>query len=153
MKKSTLIVIGLVMFLCAPLAIAGTGAAHRNAPDTVDLGLIAMSRHDFEQMKALVAGEAPSDSRPAPRSVSMETVGQVEMTADEAATLRQMVAGNYTGPENAVSSRAVANIQLGLISMPRADYDTLQDMVRGYRMNWGQVVAGTSSVEAPSAGQ
>ena len=153
MKKRTLIAFGLVMFLCAPMPMAMAGTAHRTASDTVDLGLIALPRHDFEQMKAMLAGTAVVDSEPAARSVVMEPVGPAEMTAGEAAVLRQMVAGDYIRPQEAVPSNVVADIQLGLLSMPQDEYDALQSMVCGYRTDWWRVFAGTSSPETPSAGR
>ncbi len=128
MKPRTLIFVGLTVLLTAPIALAGT--LFGSPAETVDLGLVTLPRAEFERLQAVVDGHQSSHPTSAAEPAAMVTMGLAEMTAEETAALRQMVAGDYTGGETRASNSVDKEVHLGLVSMPNSEYQALRGMVR-----------------------
>ena len=151
MKTRILSIIGITLFLTAPVAMAGTISA--SPPETVDVGLVSLPQAEFEQLADMIGSRRPARQAVAAVPAASEDMGLVEMRVEEAKTLRQMVAGTFTGSEPRVSKNTDKEIQLGLISMPNSEYQALKAMVQQDQFDWKQVVADAITGKGPNAGQ
>ena len=113
------IVMGGMVFASAGNVLAG---------DTVDVGLFEMSRSDFNDLRAMVAGE-PVSNRVYSQPADTEVAGVLEMNKADLDRIKNLVSGKASVSDTAVYAKPKKMVNIGLIEMSQADLDSLRNKV------------------------
>lgn len=105
--------------------------------EMVDIGMGQMDKGDFEQIKAMVAGQVKSTDGHVTSNRDVEQVyGLVKMSPVDFDNMKKIVAGEFIFSPADGSSHPIELISIGPGKMTRDDFNGLKIMVEDHRHNY-----------------
>ncbi len=98
--------------------------------EMVDIGPGKMDRTDFDQIKAMVAGESVNTASPFDKSDAEQVYGLLKMRPSDVENLKNRVSGNFVATDNNAAARPIELVSIGPGKMTSDDFYSLKRMVK-----------------------
>ena len=118
------------MMILAGVSMIFAAAGNAAADEMVNVAGIQISKADFLDIKARVAGE-PAGNRVYAKKSETVNLGGIDLAAEDAGQLKAMVAGDIALADAAVYASAPEMVDLGIVTLERADFEAIKAQVNG----------------------
>ena len=118
------------MMILAGVSMIFAAAGNAAADEMVNVAGIQISKADFLDIKARVAGE-PAGNRVYAQKSETANLGGIELGAEDAKRIKALVAGDASLADASVYARSPETVDLGIVTLEKADFDAIKAQVSG----------------------
>ena len=118
------------MMILAGVSMIFAAAGNAAADEMINVAGIQISKADFLDIKARVAGE-PAGNRVYAKKSETVNLGGIDLAAEDAGQLKAMVAGDLSLADARVTAGSPEVVDLGIVTMEKADFEAIKAQVSG----------------------